>query len=1137
MTSSATTSTGTNTATTRTGASTMRTGADRTTRAGAASTGTAGAAHPATIPAHPAHPAHHAYPAYPAHPGTAPARAGRPGADRVPAPRSAGPLPDAARPWLAERTEALARAAEMAERARYGSGGVLLLTGAAGTGRTALLAAVAAGPASAGLGVLRARCSAEESHSAYAAARQLFNPGARSRGLATRTPGAVGRARPHPPGDPEADLWDLLLLHASHRPLLLAVDDIQLADAPSRQWLHQLCRRIDRLPVLLVVTERRRPELGAPAAGFGRTLTSPPAQTCLLAPLGRAAVAELVTRRLGAGRPPGSSAGTGPGTTSAEAGASAGAAGAPVAGRTAADGAAADEALVDDCARATGGNPLLLDALLTDLAALPPDRARQTAAGAGPAPAAFVDAVDHWLNSCGPEAATAARTLAQLVGRPPAPAGGPHPWPSAGPGRSADSSDSSDSSGRSAPPARSGHPAGPGLPSLQSLPHLPAPAGQAAAAAAELAELTGADPLRLAGWLAGLTAQGLLGPAPDGGRPGFAHPLLREAVLAGWDATRRAEVHRAAAGMLHRRGDPDEQIAQHLLLVPGPGERWASDVLHRAARSARRDGRQALAADLLRRALAEPLSARRRGATLTELGCLEVSLGGTGHAAGIRHLAEAVHLQQSDEGVFEAANALGSALAAQGETAAALEVLEELADRFADREDLARAVQAAAALISSHDGHSWLQVVEGLRRIAARTPMRIAPAARALLTEFDSTSGLLSAAEVAERVHELTEAPQDPFSQSYVIASAATLAQWADLLPVADRLVERSMAAYRGPLLHPGYQCLLSVRAESRVMRGEYRQLLEECAAPVREAGAAGPDGDAGQQGLLSLGNAHLVAQAVIALTETGRLDEAHELAGSAEAGGAQGSWEWNEYLYARGLLQLASGRPATALADLLECGRRQRERQVESPIVTPWRSAAADCQVLLGLPGQAVELATEELRLARVWGTPRTVGRAMRALAAATGGRQGLATAGEAVELLTEAEVATELIPALITYGRLLGDAGRRAAARRTLREAAARAERLGAVRLRTVAVGLLQESGARLTTARHTGAPALTSSEQRICRLAAAGHSNAEIAGLLHLAVRTVETHLTNSFRKLGIRRRAELPAGFEPAGPAEE
>ncbi|MFD4626603.1 LuxR C-terminal-related transcriptional regulator [Streptomyces sp. NPDC058475] len=33
--------------------------------------------------------------------------------------------------------------------------------------------------------------------------------------------------------------------------------------------------------------------------------------------------------------------------------------------------------------------------------------------------------------------------------------------------------------------------------------------------------------------------------------------------------------------------------------------------------------------------------------------------------------------------------------------------------------------------------------------------------------------------------------------------------------------------------------------------------------------------------------------------------------------------------------------------------------------------------------------------------------------------------------------------------------------------------------------------------------------------------------IAGLLHLARRTVETHLTCAYRKLGIRRRAELAA----------
>ncbi|GAA3849988.1 hypothetical protein GCM10022227_03740 [Streptomyces sedi] len=44
---------------------------------------------------------------------------------------------------------------------------------------------------------------------------------------------------------------------------------------------------------------------------------------------------------------------------------------------------------------------------------------------------------------------------------------------------------------------------------------------------------------------------------------------------------------------------------------------------------------------------------------------------------------------------------------------------------------------------------------------------------------------------------------------------------------------------------------------------------------------------------------------------------------------------------------------------------------------------------------------------------------------------------------------------------------------------------------------------------------------------RGAASGHTNAEIASVLHVARRTVETHLTATYRKLGIRRRVELSA----------
>jgi two-component system response regulator NreC len=82
----------------------------------------------------------------------------------------------------------------------------------------------------------------------------------------------------------------------------------------------------------------------------------------------------------------------------------------------------------------------------------------------------------------------------------------------------------------------------------------------------------------------------------------------------------------------------------------------------------------------------------------------------------------------------------------------------------------------------------------------------------------------------------------------------------------------------------------------------------------------------------------------------------------------------------------------------------------------------------------------------------------------------------------------------------------------------------------LRTVADGgtyLQPELGARLLT--DAGAPAqatpLTQREREVLRLLALGHTNAEVAGRLHISVRTVETHRANLQGKLGVSGRAEL------------
>jgi DNA-binding CsgD family transcriptional regulator len=54
-----------------------------------------------------------------------------------------------------------------------------------------------------------------------------------------------------------------------------------------------------------------------------------------------------------------------------------------------------------------------------------------------------------------------------------------------------------------------------------------------------------------------------------------------------------------------------------------------------------------------------------------------------------------------------------------------------------------------------------------------------------------------------------------------------------------------------------------------------------------------------------------------------------------------------------------------------------------------------------------------------------------------------------------------------------------------------------------------------------------ALTASERRVAALAADGQTNREIAQALFVTPKTVELHLRNAYRKLGVGSRRELPA----------
>jgi DNA-binding NarL/FixJ family response regulator len=69
------------------------------------------------------------------------------------------------------------------------------------------------------------------------------------------------------------------------------------------------------------------------------------------------------------------------------------------------------------------------------------------------------------------------------------------------------------------------------------------------------------------------------------------------------------------------------------------------------------------------------------------------------------------------------------------------------------------------------------------------------------------------------------------------------------------------------------------------------------------------------------------------------------------------------------------------------------------------------------------------------------------------------------------------------------------------------------------------LRATGARPRRIALRGLESLTPSERRIAELAAHGPTNREIAQALFVTPRTVEVHLTNAYRKLGISSRSQL------------
>lgn len=150
----------------------------------------------------------------------------------------------------------------------------LLLVGAAGIGKSTILRAVCEEAAHRGARVLRATPTLAEGELAYAALSDLLrNDGSEAMGSLPEPQrhGLRMALLLEPPGERGADprsvaagLVGVLETLARRGPLLVAIDDAQWLDEPSRRAIAFALRRLDRLPVGILLGLRGDPETPAP---------------------------------------------------------------------------------------------------------------------------------------------------------------------------------------------------------------------------------------------------------------------------------------------------------------------------------------------------------------------------------------------------------------------------------------------------------------------------------------------------------------------------------------------------------------------------------------------------------------------------------------------------------------------------------------------------------------------------------------------------------------------------------------------------------------------------------------------------------------------------------------------------------
>jgi DNA-binding CsgD family transcriptional regulator len=222
-------------------------------------------------------------------------------------------------------------------------------------------------------------------------------------------------------------------------------------------------------------------------------------------------------------------------------------------------------------------------------------------------------------------------------------------------------------------------------------------------------------------------------------------------------------------------------------------------------------------------------------------------------------------------------------------------------------------------------------------------------------------------------------------------------------------------------------------------------------------------------------------------------------------------------------ICDLWSGSPATALADFLRAEQTADARGMDEPSLRWWRAEYVEALLQLGQVDAAARVAADwEIAAARI-GRERVLAQTLRCRGLVAAARGDLPAA---LQLLEEAVDRHDVVGdpfgrarAALALGVVRRRVRQKRSARASLEDALAGFEALGATSWVDSTRAELGRIGGR---ERLEG---LSPSELRVAALVADGLTNREIASALFLGERTVASHLTHIYAKLGIRSRTEL------------